>query len=235
MMKKVLFIALCMILTLSANAQYTKFQTDDQVTSTQKKEKKSKDKTSQKDDSADSKTSKGSKKVPVMKIDEKYRAGSCPVVDGKVQWEKTISCPGLTAQQIYDKAIAFLVPYCKEKDKDPNSQIAIVNKQNHEIGARIKEYVVFTNTALSLDRAMMGYTLCLYCSNGSCKVVMKDMSYKYENNSFPAEEMLLDKNALNKTQTDFHKGGYKKFRTKTIDAKDTLFKRLADAIKTIRS
>ena len=53
-----------------------------------------------------------------MMIKEKYAAGSCPEVDGKVVWSKTLSCAPLTAQQIYDRMIAFLQDYCKQEGKD---------------------------------------------------------------------------------------------------------------------
>lgn len=59
---------------------------------------------------------------------------------------------------------------------------------------------------------------------------MTKLELKYDSKSFPAEDMLLDENALNKTKTDFRKGGFRKFRTRTIDAKDTLFARIAEAL-----
>ena len=43
--------------------------------------------------------------------------------------------------------------------------------------------------------------------------------------------LLLDEEALNKEKTGFHIGGYKKFRTKTIDRKDELFNKFAEAVK----
>ena len=69
------------------------------------------------------------------------------------------------------------------------------------------------------------------CFDGKCEVIMNNMSYNYDNRKFPAEEMLLDKNALNKTQTKFNKGGFEKFRTKTIDAKDALMAQIAEVLK----
>lgn len=206
-MKYIILLTL-FILSLSVRAQYTSFQPDAVTSAT----------TQQQPPKEES------------KIEVKYAVGACPEVGGKVEWRDTINCVPLTAQQIYDKAIQFLMDYCKEEDKDPNSRIAIVNQEKHEIGARILEYVTFVDKALIRDRALLTYTLRLNCYDGRCEVIMQNMSYKYEGGNFPAEDMLLDSNALNKTQTDFKKGGYRKFRTKTIDAKDALFDRLALAL-----
>jgi hypothetical protein len=177
----------------------------------------------------DAQTPKAKPAKPVMMIKEKYAAGSCPEVDGKVVWSKTFSCAPLTAQQIYDRMIAFLQEYCKQEGKDPVSKIAIVNREKHEIGARISEYVTFREGLLR-DRALLNYTLRVNCFDGKCEVIMNNMSYTYDS-KFPAEEMLLDKNALNKTQTKFNKGGYEKFRTKTIDTKDALMAQIETALK----
>ena len=217
-MKK-LFIIAFLFCVVSIKAQYTTFEPDAATSATSQQTKE------------ETKTKEKKNTPPEMKIEAKYAAGACPEVDGKIEWQTSIKCDGLTAQQIYDRMTAFLVQYCKMEDKDPNSKIAIVNKETHEIGARIMEYVTFTDKALVRDRALLNYTLRINCSDGNCKVLMKGMSYKYEGRTFPAEEMLLDKNALNKTKTNFYKGGFRKFRTKTIDAKDALFSRIAESLR----
>ena len=219
-MKKILIIS-ALFCSLSVHAQFTSFEAPAAA-----KEKQSKEEAPA---TAKEKPVK-EKPAPIMMIDEKYAAGACPTVNGKVEWGTTIDCNGLMAQQVYDRMIEFLVAYCKEKGKDPESRIAIVNKTTHEIGARIKEYVVFKDHSLMLDRTLMSYTLRVACFDGKCEVTMKGMSYRYDSKSFPAEDMLLDENALNKTKTDFRKGGFRKFRTRTIDAKDTLFARIAEAL-----
>ena len=65
---------------------------------------------------------------------------------------------------------------------------------------------------------------------------MKSMSYVYEadragGGQFPAEDMISDENALNKKKDGFQKGGVKKFRMKTIDRKDEIFRNIANALK----
>lgn len=219
---KRIFLISALFVSLSVSAQYTPFNPDAVTSATQQAS--SKDAQTPK-----AKPKKAKPAKPVMMIKEKYAAGSCPEVDGKVVWSKTFSCAPLTAQQIYDRMIAFLQEYCKQEGKDPVSKIAIVNREKHEIGARISEYVTFREGLLR-DRAMLNYTLRVNCFDGKCEVIMNNMSYTYDS-KFPAEEMLLDKNALNKTQTKFNKGGYEKFRTKTIDTKDALMAQIEAALK----
>lgn len=214
---KRIFLISALFVSLSVSAQYTPFNPDAVTSATQQAS------------SKDAQTPKAKPAKPVMMIKEKYAAGSCPEVDGKVVWSKTFSCSPLTAQQIYDRMIAFLQEYCKQEGKDPVSKIAIVNREKHEIGARISEYVTFREGLLR-DRALLNYTLRVNCFDGKCEVIMNNMSYTYDS-KFPAEEMLLDKNALNKTQTKFNKGGYEKFRTKTIDTKDALMAQIETALK----
>ena len=219
---KRIFLISALFVSLSVSAQYTPFNPDAVTSATQQ--------ASAKDaQTPKAKPKKAKPAKPVMMIKEKYAAGSCPEVDGKVVWSKTFSCAPLTAQQIYDRMIAFLQDYCKQEGKDPISRIAIVNKEAHEIGARISEYVTFREGLLR-DRALLNYTLRVNCFDGKCEVIMNNMSYTYDS-KFPAEEMLLDKNALNKTQTKFNKGGYEKFRTKTIDTKDALMAQIETALK----
>jgi hypothetical protein len=223
-MKHVLLIT-ALFVSLSVRAQYTQYKPDAVTSATQQ----SASEDAKQNVKAEPKKTKPAQ--PVMMIEAKYAAGSCPEVGGKVEWSRTFACEGQTAQQIYDKMIAFLVEYCKQEDKDPVSQIALVNKGAHEIGARISQFVTFKDHALLRDRALLNYTLRVNSFDGKCEVIMQNMSYKYNNENFPAEEMLLDKNALNKTQTDFRKGGFRKFRTKTIDAKDALMAQIETALK----
>lgn len=221
---KYVIATLVLFVSLAARAQYTSFQPEPTTSATSRvstqKEKKTK-KTSAKEE------------VPEMKIEAKYASGSCPEVNGKVEWSETFACPDMSAQQVYDKVIAFLLDYCKQEGKEPESRIAIVNKETHEIGARISEYVTFRDQTLVRDRALLNYTLRVNCHDGKCEAIMQNMSYKYDGRTFPAEEMLLDKNALNKTKTDFRKGGFRKFRTKTIDAKDEQMRQLREALAQI--
>ena len=116
------------------------------------------------------------------------------------------------------------------------SQVAAVNEEEYQIGARFVEKLVFQNTAWVLDQAEFAYQMLVYCIDGRCEVVIKNMSYIYEadragGGKFPAEDLISDDNALNKKKDGFQKGGVKKFRMKTIDRKDEIFANISRALK----
>ena len=116
-------------------------------------------------------------------------------------------------------------------------QVAIVNKQDHIIGARFKEWLVFQNTFLSLDRTIFNYTVIATCTNEHLNVTISRISYAYEMDrgvndgmEMRAEEWITDENALNKKKDNLSKYSGK-FRRKTIDRKDNIFATLLEALK----
>ncbi len=216
-MKKLFIIlfALCGILTVNAQGKYTKPQ----------------DMTVQ-----DEKPRRGLFDKDKTPIDKKYLEGACPMVGNRIVWQKYFYADDLTAKEIYDIILPFLQRMAKEKGQTEKSKVAVVNEEEHQIGARFVEKLVFQNSPLSLDQAEFAYQLLVYCIDGRCEVVMTNMSYIYEadragGGQFPAEDMLSDDNALNKKKDGFHVGGYKKFRMKTIDRKDEIFRNIANALK----
>ncbi len=238
MNKKILLSALALAATITANSQkFTKLEDNDP---TQQTEQVAQDKKADKEKAKKAEAKKATTKKKAS-VDAKYLEGAVPLVDGKVVWTTTVDCPGVSAQQAYERAIAFLKAFCQEKGKvhekkSQESSIAVVNSEDHQIGARIHEDIVFVNKGLQYDCAIFHYTLIVDCkADGKCDITMNRMSYTYEEDrgggTFPAEDMLSDENALNKDHSDIRRGaGFKKFRTKTIDSKDRLFKRLSDAI-----
>lgn len=169
-------------------------------------------------------------------IDKKYLEGACPMVGNRIVWQKYFHADDKSAKEIYDIMLKFLQAMTKEERQTEKSMVAVVNEEEYQIGARFVEKMVFHNTALSLDQAEFAYQILVYCIDGRCEVVMKNMSYVYEadrdgGGQFPAEDMISDENALNKKKDGFQKGGVKKFRMKTIDRKDEIFARISRALK----
>ena len=168
--------------------------------------------------------------APVEKAnpDAKYLAeGAVPEVDGKVCWQKVIEAPGKSAQQIYDILLAQLNKMVKEENQmEDRSKVAIQDQANHQLGAIFHEWLVFKNTALSLDRTVLNFQLIVNCSDGKADVQMTRVSYDYELERDPthytAEEWIADKYAVNKKRTKLLKLSAK-FRRKTIDRKDFIF------------
>ena len=167
---------------------------------------------------------------PVSKAnpDAKYLVeNAVPVVDGKVTWKTTINAPGKSAQQIYDILLAQLNKMVNEENQlEERSKVAIQDQAKHQLGATFHEWLVFKNTALSLDRTVLNFQLIADCSDGKADVQMTRVSYDYELERDPthytAEEWITDKYAVNKKHTKLTKLSAK-FRRKTIDRKDFIF------------
>ncbi len=160
--------------------------------------------------------------------DAKYLVeNAVPMVDGKVCWKTTINAPGKSAQQVYDILLAQLNKMVNEENQlMERSKVAIQDQATHQLGATFHEWLVFKNTALSLDHTVLNFQLIVECSDGKADVQMTRVSYDYELERDPihytAEEWISDKYAVNKKRTKLLKLSAK-FRRKTIDRKDFIF------------
>lgn len=171
--------------------------------------------------------------------DPKYLKGAVPEVNGEVVFTLDKDVPGMSADSIYAKVygvITAVVNETKSKDLVPESRVAAVNKAEHTIAARIKEWLVFSNNFISLDRTELNYTLIAKATDGHINVTIERISYAYETNrgsnsgmKVKAEDWITDKNAVNKKGTKLYKMSGK-FRKKTIDRKDNIFGRICKAL-----
>ena len=169
--------------------------------------------------------------------DPKYLSGAVPVVDGKVTFTLDMDVKGKTAQEIYDILYGVLDNMTKEENQFKESKIAIVNKGEHTIAARYKEWLVFRNSALSLDRTVFNYTIIAQATDGHVNVKLFRISYQYElergiNDGIAvvAEEWITDEQGLNKKKDKLAKYSGK-FRKKTIDRKDNIFETITNALR----
>lgn len=179
------------------------------------------------------------KKEAAPKVDPKYLAGAVPEVNGEVVFTLDKDVPGMSADSIYDKVYAVIseiVDEGKGSGLQPQARIAAVNKAEHTIAARVKEWLVFTSNFISLDRTEFNYTLIARAKDGYVSVKMERISYAYEMNrkdaagmKEKAENWITDKHALNKKQTKLSPLSGK-FRRKTIDRKDNIFQRVCQAL-----
>lgn len=240
MKKYILLMAVVAALALPTTAQNNVWEKPDlgddatEVT-TAKKDKKQQKKKADNDKTADNskkqstKAAKATKVKPVkLKQDPKYLRGAVPMVDGKVCFTLSVDVPGKDAQQIYDAVLAYMINLTKQPDQLEGSAVSLVNKRDHIIVAQIREWLVFQDRFISLDRAKFFYTLVATCSDGHLTVTMDRISYRYgeatatKSNKIMAEEMITDDWALNKKGNNIYKG-CQKWRKKTIDRKDALF------------
>ena len=95
--------------------------------------------------------------------DPKYGPGTIPVVKGKVTFTEEVNLPGQTQEQIFAKALKWAADQFVPKD-DFQSRVLFSEPKTGQIVCQGQQYLVFTNKALSLDRAVINYQMYLDCS-----------------------------------------------------------------------
>lgn len=160
-------------------------------------------------------------------------ADAVPVVNGYVEWESTIKVPGKSADELYNLTEKYLTQLTSDKQQLQGSQVAIRDKAKHNLVATVHEWLVFKNSALSLDRAEFYYVLDVTCDNGQVEVKMNRLRYTYDVQGkvdhYKAEKWITDKEAVNKKHTRLYPISGK-FRRKTIDRKDEIFETLKETL-----
>ncbi|MCR4582738.1 MAG: DUF4468 domain-containing protein [Prevotella sp.] len=165
--------------------------------------------------------------TPTEQKDAKYLApDAVPIVNGKVCWKQTIEAPGKSARQIYDIVLRQLEKMTRESNQIKNSLVVLQDSAKCELGASYHEWLVFRNSALSLDRTRLNFHLLANCFDGRAEIRMTNVTYDYDEARDPmhysAEEWIDDKSAVNKKRTRLYPISGK-FRRKTIDRKDFIF------------
>ena len=160
--------------------------------------------------------------------------GVVPEVNGQVMWTETINIPGATANELYDKAFAYLTALTQGINQLDGSKVALVNKGEHSIVATVREKLVFSSSFLSLDYTQFNYVLQTTCRDGQATLTMNRLTYRYDVqgnvSDFTAEQWITDKYAVNKKQTRLLPVSGK-FRRATVDRKNSIFEGFAQALK----
>lgn len=172
-----------------------------------------------------------------LKADPKYLEGAVTLNDeGKVEFTLDTSAGGKSAEEIYQLVYNYLDTLTQDSHQiDETSRIVLVNPQEHVIACVMKEWLVFQNSFLSLDRSEFDYQLIANISDNHLKLVISRISYSYEPGratgfDSPAEDVITDKYALNKKKTDLARV-FGKFRKGTINRKDEIFNNISAIIK----
>lgn len=166
--------------------------------------------------------------------DPKYLTGAITLnEEGKVSFSKEIKVPSMSKSQLYD----IMLKWADERFKPDGelfSKVVYTDKENGDIAASAEEYIVFSSSALSLDRTRIYYQYLIKVKDGACDMTMTRIRYWYDENrdggqKYTAEEWITDDMALNKKKTKLAPicG---KFRRETIDLKDALFQSAANAL-----
>lgn len=160
--------------------------------------------------------------------DSKYLAGAVPVIDGKVLFSKEFSIPGMSQDEIYNRMLKWMTNRLKENQN--NSRVVFAEKEQGTLAGIGEEWIVFSSTALSLDRTWINYQITVVCLPEKCRMEVEKIRYTYrEKEKYTAEEWITDKYALNKAQTKLVRG-LAKWRRKTVDFADNLFQGAAQAL-----
>lgn len=163
----------------------------------------------------------------------KYLVGAITIKDNRIVFEDEISVPAMNKEELYSTMLQWaekrFVP-----DGKLTSRVVYKDEEKGEIVASAEEYMVFSSTALSLDRTRIYYHFYIKTDNGKCNLSMSRIRYWYDENRdggerYTAEEWITDDMALNRKKTKLAPicG---KFRRETIDLKDALFASAKDCL-----
>lgn len=170
-----------------------------------------------------------------LKEDPKYLEGAITFDEqGKIVFDTEIEAPGKSATQLYDLVFDYMSGLTQDKESKA-SRMALVNKDEHIIANAMDEWLVFSNSFISLDRTECKYNLIAKITDGKVSLSINHINYTYEEGrqtgfKLPAEEVIIDKVALTKKKNDLARI-FGKFRKKTIDRKDQIFSEIAALVK----
>lgn len=170
-----------------------------------------------------------------LKEDPKYLEGAITFDEqGKIVFDTEIEAPGKSAAQLYDLVFDYMSGLTQDKESKA-SRMALVNKDEHIIVNTMDEWLVFSNSFISLDRTECKYNLIAKITDGKVSLSINHINYIYEEGrqtgfKLLAEEVIIDKVALTKKKNDLARI-FGKFRKKTIDRKDQIFNEIAALVK----
>ena len=161
--------------------------------------------------------------------DSKYLAGAVPEVNGKVVFSKEYRIPGMNRQEVFDRVVNWMTARL-EKNKN-NSRVVLQDADKGHVVGVGDEWIIFSSTALSLDRTRILYQLFVNCEAELCRLEVSKVSFIYREGKerYAAEEWVVDKYALSKDKSKLIRG-LAKWRRKTVDFVDELCLGLADAL-----
>lgn len=153
--------------------------------------------------------------------DSKYLAGAVPEVDGKVVFTKEFSIPGMSQDEIFKRMQHWMEGRLKENEN--NSRVVFTSPEDGQIVGTGEEWIVFSSSALSLDRTKILYQLSATCAPEKCTLELEKIRFNYREGKekYTAEEWITDKYALNKAKTKLVRG-LAKWRRKTVDFAEEL-------------
>ena len=165
-----------------------------------------------------------------QKDDSKYLAGAVPEVDGKVVFSKEFSIPGMSEGEIYNRMQSWMEKRLAQNN-NKESRIVYTKQEDGTIVGVGKEWIVFSSSALSLDRTEISYQISASCKPEKCTLEIEKIRFSYREGKekYTAEEWITDKYALNKAKTKLVRG-LAKWRRNTVNFVDNLCLSAAEAL-----
>lgn len=159
----------------------------------------------------------------------KYLEGAIPLVDGKVTFTTEMNVGTMSKELIYTTLLDWANNRFQPDEKF-NDRVLFNDPEKGIIAIGGEEYLIFSSSALALDRTRIYYHMLINSEAGKCNITFTRIRYLYDESrdggdKYVAEEWITDKWALNKSKTKLAPISGK-FRKKTIDLKDELFKEI---------
>ncbi len=164
--------------------------------------------------------------------DSKYLAGAVPEVDGKVVFSREFSIPGMSQDEIFERMQKWMQIRLK-RNQNETSRVVYTDKEKGQVIGIGEEWIVFSSSALALDRTRVQYQIGAFCQPQACELRIEKIRYTYregnDQEKYTAEEWITDEYALNKSRTKLVRG-LAKWRRKTVDFADAFYAEAADAL-----
>ena len=170
-------------------------------------------------------------------VTERYAAGTVPVVDGFVRFDRTYSLQGQSRRQIAEIIKDFVQRELVDGPEQlPQARITEYDPEAGTVAASIEEYMYFKRTNWQIHRVRFYYQFVAQVQDGQAQIELRRLHYRYDpevtagdfDDDRRAEDWITDEHALVKNGTKLARISGK-FRTFTIDRKDEIFDHLAKA------
>lgn len=160
-------------------------------------------------------------------IDKKYGIGTVPVKEGKVEFSEDYKLADKSKAQIYQALHNFALGLTKSENALPQCRVTASDEANGIIAVNMEEWLYFKRTAWVTNRTRFYYQLLFQIKDGGFTATLRNIRYLYDEEhnggqNYSAEGWITDDKAIVKKGTKLSKYSGK-FRTFTIDRKDTIF------------
>ena len=111
--------------------------------------------------------------------DEKYLEGAITRKNGKVTFSSEMGTPAMPKEQIYVTIINLANKRFQPTEK-MNARVLFQNTEEGSIAIGGEEYLVFSTSALALDRTRIYYQMKITCEYGKSNIEMSRIRYWYD-------------------------------------------------------